>query len=98
MPGELPIPAEPLSRPPSSGMPVLAPDPGIVLLVALSSLQPFALNSLAPATPAMARTLGESYASIQLQIRIIQQIDLVIPGNNTESAGSCQPVNDQKYY
>ncbi len=47
-----------------------APDPGLALLVALSSLQPFALNSLAPATPAMARALGETYASVQLTLSV----------------------------
>jgi DHA1 family bicyclomycin/chloramphenicol resistance-like MFS transporter len=70
MPGELPIPVERSGSSPPAGTPALAPDPGIVLLVALSSLQPFALNSLAPATPAMARTLGESYAAIQLTLSV----------------------------
>jgi MFS transporter, DHA1 family, multidrug resistance protein len=49
---------------------VRPPDPGLVLLVALSSLQPFALNSLAPATPSMARALNESYASVQLTLSV----------------------------
>jgi DHA1 family bicyclomycin/chloramphenicol resistance-like MFS transporter len=70
MPGELPLLPDRPAKPPAASPASLPPDPGIVMLVALSSLQPFALNSLAPATPAMARTLGESYAAIQLTLSI----------------------------
>ena len=40
------------------------------MLVAVSALQPFALNVLAPATPGLARTLGTDYATIQLTLTL----------------------------
>jgi DHA1 family bicyclomycin/chloramphenicol resistance-like MFS transporter len=64
------MPPESPSAHPAAVRPARPADPGLVMLVALSSLQPFALNSLAPATPAMARTLSESYASIQLTLSV----------------------------
>lgn len=42
--------------------------PGILVLVAMSALQPFALNVMAPALPGMARTFGVDYATIQLTL------------------------------
>ncbi len=44
--------------------------PGIAVLVAISALQPFALNTLAPATPAVARALSASYSAIQLTLSV----------------------------
>jgi DHA1 family bicyclomycin/chloramphenicol resistance-like MFS transporter len=40
------------------------------MLVAISALQPFALNVLAPATPSLARNLGASYATVQLTLTL----------------------------
>jgi len=46
-----------------------APDrPGLAVLVAISTLQPFALNVLAPSTPALARAFDTDYATIQLTL------------------------------
>ncbi|MEN5082272.1 multidrug effflux MFS transporter [Bosea sp. TWI1241] len=47
-----------------------APRPTLLILVAISSLQPIALNMLAPATPALAREFGASYATIQLTLTL----------------------------
>lgn len=44
--------------------------PGLAVLVAISALQPFALNSLAPATPALARSLEASYSAVQLTLSL----------------------------
>jgi DHA1 family bicyclomycin/chloramphenicol resistance-like MFS transporter len=44
--------------------------PSLLVLVAISTLQPIALNLLAPATPALARHLGASYATIQLTLTL----------------------------
>jgi DHA1 family bicyclomycin/chloramphenicol resistance-like MFS transporter len=40
------------------------------VLVAISTLQPFALNVLAPATPGLARSLGTDYATVQLTLTL----------------------------
>jgi MFS transporter, DHA1 family, multidrug resistance protein len=42
--------------------------PGLLVLVALSALQPFALNVMAPALPGMADALNVDYATIQLTL------------------------------
>ena len=42
--------------------------PGLLVLVALSALQPFALNVMAPALPGMAEALNVDYATIQLTL------------------------------
>ena len=42
--------------------------PGLFVLVALSALQPFALNVMAPALPGMAEALNVDYATIQLTL------------------------------
>jgi MFS transporter, DHA1 family, multidrug resistance protein len=44
--------------------------PGLAVLVAISALQPFALNSIAPATPALARSLVASYSAVQLTLSL----------------------------
>src|SRR5690606_38701744 len=44
------------------------PRPSLAVLVAVSALQPFALNVLAPATPALARAFATDYATIQLTL------------------------------
>lgn len=44
--------------------------PFLLILVAISALQPFALNVLAPATPALARTFATNYATIQLTLTV----------------------------
>lgn len=44
------------------------PKPGIFVLVAMSALQPFALNVMAPALPGMARAFNVDYATIQLTL------------------------------
>lgn len=44
--------------------------PSLTVLVAISTLQPIALNMLAPATPALARNFGTSYATIQLTLTL----------------------------
>lgn len=44
--------------------------PTLAVLVAISTIQPIALNLLAPATPGMARQFGESYATIQLTLTL----------------------------
>src|SRR3954462_11017632 len=44
--------------------------PPLGVLVAISTLQPFALNVLAPATPGLARSLDTDYATIQLTLTL----------------------------
>ncbi|MBR3189983.1 MFS transporter, partial [Bosea sp. (in: a-proteobacteria)] len=44
--------------------------PSLTVLVAISTLQPIALNMLAPATPALARNFATSYATIQLTLTL----------------------------
>ncbi len=44
--------------------------PSLAILVLCSAVQPFALNVLAPATPAIARTLGTDYGTIQLTLSL----------------------------
>ncbi|MGE7472601.1 multidrug effflux MFS transporter [Bosea sp. NPDC003192] len=44
--------------------------PTLTVLVAISTLQPIALNMLAPATPALARNFATSYATIQLTLTL----------------------------
>jgi MFS transporter, DHA1 family, multidrug resistance protein len=44
--------------------------PSLAVLVAISTLQPIALNMLAPATPALARNFATSYATIQLTLTL----------------------------
>ncbi|HSP25581.1 MAG TPA: MFS transporter, partial [Saliniramus sp.] len=44
--------------------------PSLAILVAISALQPFALNVLAPATPGRARALATDYATIQLTLPV----------------------------
>ena len=44
--------------------------PTLTVLVAISALQPLALNLLAPATPALTRHFGSSYAMIQLTLTL----------------------------
>ena len=44
--------------------------PTLTVLVAISALQPLALNLLAPATPALTRHFGSSYATIQLTLTL----------------------------
>lgn len=44
--------------------------PPLAILVAISTLQPFALNILAPATPGLSRALGVDYATVQLTLTI----------------------------
>jgi MFS transporter, DHA1 family, multidrug resistance protein len=44
--------------------------PSLAILVAISTLQPFALNVLAPATPGLARALSTDYATIQLTLTV----------------------------
>ena len=51
-------PAVPATRPP------------LVVLVAVSALQPFAINVLAPATPGLARALATDYATVQLTLTL----------------------------
>lgn len=51
-------------------MRALARQPSLLILVAISALQPFALNVLAPATPALARAFSTNYATIQLTLTL----------------------------
>lgn len=44
--------------------------PPLGILVAISALQPFALNVLAPATPGMARALATDYGTVQLTLTL----------------------------
>lgn len=47
-----------------------AAKPTLTILVAISALQPIALNLLAPATPALTRHFASSYATIQLTLTL----------------------------
>ncbi|PTM38647.1 multidrug effflux MFS transporter [Bosea sp. 124] len=51
-------------------MSIVAAKPTLTVLVAISALQPLALNLLAPAAPALSRHLGSSYATIQLTLTL----------------------------
>jgi DHA1 family bicyclomycin/chloramphenicol resistance-like MFS transporter len=51
-----------LSRPP--------PRPPLAVLIAISALQPFALNVLAPALPGLMRSLETDYATVQLTLTL----------------------------
>ena len=51
-------------------MTALAPKPTLTVLVAISALQPIALNLLAPAAPALSRHFVSSYATIQLTLTL----------------------------
>jgi DHA1 family bicyclomycin/chloramphenicol resistance-like MFS transporter len=44
--------------------------PALLILVAISTLQPIALNMVAPATPALARGFSASYGTIQLTLTL----------------------------
>ncbi len=44
--------------------------PPLFMLVALSALQPMAVNILVPATPKIARELGTSYGTVQLTLSL----------------------------
>lgn len=44
--------------------------PPLLMLVALSALQPMAINILVPATPKIARDLGTSYGTVQLTLSL----------------------------
>ncbi len=44
--------------------------PSLAILVACTAVQPFALNVLAPATPAIANALGTDYGTIQLTLTL----------------------------
>jgi len=57
-----------VNRPLPPGEVSAPPRPSLAVLVAVSALQPFALNVLAPATPALARTFSTDYATIQLTL------------------------------
>ncbi|HEX8167365.1 MAG TPA: multidrug effflux MFS transporter [Beijerinckiaceae bacterium] len=48
----------------------IPPRPPLAVLVAISALQPFALNVLAPATPGLARSFSTDYATIQLTLTL----------------------------
>ncbi len=51
-------------------MTAAAVKPTLAILVAISALQPIALNLLAPATPALARHFDSNYATIQLTLTL----------------------------
>ncbi|KPF72558.1 hypothetical protein IP69_01245 [Bosea sp. AAP35] len=51
-------------------MTAMAPKPTLTVLVAISALQPLALNLLAPAAPALSRHFLSSYATIQLTLTL----------------------------
>jgi DHA1 family bicyclomycin/chloramphenicol resistance-like MFS transporter len=50
--------------------PQIAGRPPLAVLVAISMLQPFALNVLAPATPGLTRSLGTDYSTVQLTLTL----------------------------
>lgn len=50
--------------------PISRTRPPLAVLVAISALQPFALNVLAPATPGLARALETDYATVQLTLTL----------------------------
>lgn len=49
---------------------IRAAPPALFLLVALSALQPIALNIIAPSTPALAREFNTDYATVQLTLTV----------------------------
>lgn len=51
-------------------MTAVAVKPALTILVAISALQPIALNLLAPATPALTRHFASNYATIQLTLTL----------------------------
>lgn len=51
-------------------MTALRAKPTLTILVAISALQPIALNLLAPATPALTRHFASNYATIQLTLTL----------------------------
>ncbi len=52
-------------------LPSKLPDrPSLAILVVISAIQPFALNVLAPATPALSRALNTDYGTIQLTLSL----------------------------
>ncbi len=53
-----------------SAGPPLARRPPLAVLIAVSALQPFALNVLAPATPGLARSFATDYGTIQLTLTL----------------------------
>jgi MFS transporter, DHA1 family, multidrug resistance protein len=53
-----------------NGAPERPPRPPLAVLIAISALQPFALNVLAPALPGMTRSLGTDYATLQLTLTL----------------------------
>ena len=57
-----------MNRPFAPQVVTAPPRPSLAVLVAVSALQPFALNVLAPATPALARAFATDYATIQLTL------------------------------
>lgn len=62
-----------MSDPAASGAAPEAPrpvTPPLVMLVAISTLQPVAVNILAPATPGLARALATDYSTIQLTLTV----------------------------
>jgi DHA1 family bicyclomycin/chloramphenicol resistance-like MFS transporter len=54
----------------SEPAPARTTPPSLYVLVAISTLQPFALNALAPATPALAAAMLTDYATIQLTLSV----------------------------
>ncbi len=48
----------------------MTPKPTLTILVAISTLQPLALNLLAPSTPTLARHFATNYATIQLTLTL----------------------------
>jgi DHA1 family bicyclomycin/chloramphenicol resistance-like MFS transporter len=53
-----------------SELPERPPRPPLLVLIAISALQPFALNVLAPALPGMTRSLETDYSTIQLTLTL----------------------------
>jgi MFS transporter, DHA1 family, multidrug resistance protein len=53
-----------------NGFPARPPRPPLAVLIAISALQPFAINVLAPALPGMTRSLHTDYATIQLTLTL----------------------------
>jgi DHA1 family bicyclomycin/chloramphenicol resistance-like MFS transporter len=54
----------------NDSLPITRVRPPLAVLVAISALQPFALNVLAPATPGLARSLQTDYATVQLTLTL----------------------------
>jgi MFS transporter, DHA1 family, multidrug resistance protein len=59
-------------------MPHPVPRPPLAVLIAISALQPFALNVLAPAMPGLARSLATDYATIQLTLTLYLVVVAVV--------------------